>query len=292
MVAIAQLGYLGLSVANLEAWERFATEVLGLEISRREPDGSLALRMDENDWRIALHPTGADDVAYLGWEVPDEDTLLALADLLKASGVAVREGGAELAKARRVRGLVEFSDPSGVASEIYFGPLVRHEKPFRSPRAHAGFRTGEQGLGHVVLMVRDFEATFRFYHDLLGFRVSDYVELQPAPNFRVTICFLHANPRHHSLAFVAAPAAKRLNHFMLETATLDDVGRTLDLCPEHGVAIAQTLGRHTNDHMVSFYAVTPSGFQVEVGWGARQVDDRTWQVQTHESGSAWGHRRP
>ncbi len=292
MVAVAQLGYLGLSVGKLDAWESFATTVLGLEVWGREPDGSLALRLDENDWRIALHPSGADDVAYVGWEVPDQEALFALTDILKGSGVSVREGSAELTRARRVRGLVEVADPSGIASEIYFGPLVRPEEPFRSPRAHAGFVTGEQGLGHLVLMVRDFDATFRFYHDLLGFRVSDYVELEPAPNFEITICFMHANSRHHSLAFAAAPLPKRLNHFMLQTANLDDVGRTLDLCQEHVVPIAQTLGRHTNDRMVSFYAVTPSGFQVEVGWGAREVDDRTWQVQTHRSGSMWGHRRP
>jgi hypothetical protein len=32
--------------------------------------------------------------------------------------------------------------------------------------------------------------------------------------------------------------------------------------------IAQTLGRHTNDRIVSFYARTPSGFEVEFGFGA------------------------
>lgn len=26
------------------------------------------------------------------------------------------------------------------------------------------------------------------------------------------------------------------------------------------------LGKHTNDHMVSFYLRTPSGFNVEYGW--------------------------
>jgi hypothetical protein len=41
------------------------------------------------------------------------------------------------------------------------------------------------------------------------------------------------------------------------------------------------LGKHTNDHMVSFYLRTPSGFNVEYGWGAREMDDATWQVQVH-----------
>ena len=35
----------------------------------------------------------------------------------------------------------------------------------------------------------------------------------------------------------------------------------------------QTLGRHPNDRMFSFYAKTPSGFQFEFGWGGREVDD-------------------
>jgi len=43
--------------------------------------------------------------------------------------------------------------------------------------------------------------------------------------------------------------------------------------------------------MVSFYMASPSGFEVEYGFGARTVDDRTWQVQTHRAVSVWGHRR-
>jgi hypothetical protein len=46
----------------------------------------------------------------------------------------------------------------------------------------------------------------------------------------------------------------------------------------------------SNDHMVSFYLRTPSGFNVEYGWGAREVDDATWQVQVHTAGSIWGHQ--
>jgi catechol 2,3-dioxygenase-like lactoylglutathione lyase family enzyme len=37
------------------------------------------------------------------------------------------------------------------------------------------------------------------------------------------------------------------------------------------------------------YIVTPSGLKVEYGWGARLVDDATWQVQRHDRGGLWGH---
>jgi hypothetical protein len=44
--------------------------------------------------------------------------------------------------------------------------------------------------------------------------------------------------------------------------------------------------------MVSFYARTPSGFDVEIGWGARTVDDATWQERVYGEISEWGHRPP
>ena len=83
---------------------------------------------------------------------------------------------------------------------------------------------------------------------------------------------------------------KRMHHFMLQLHNLDDVGSTYDLCQRNEVPIDMTLGRHTNDLMLSFYLKTPSGFSVEYGWGAREVDDTTWQVQLHRTGSIWGHK--
>jgi hypothetical protein len=86
------------------------------------------------------------------------------------------------------------------------------------------------------------------------------------------------------------PAPKRLMHFMLQCRHVDDVGSTYYLCQDQGIEISGTLGRHTNDHMMSFYMRSPSGFEIEYGWGARIVDDATWQVQKHEAPSIWGHR--
>ena len=54
--------------------------------------------------------------------------------------------------------------------------------------------------------------------------------------------------------------------------------------------IVPLMKQHPNDQMLSFYARTPSGFAVEVGWGGRKVDDATWQVRTYDRTSTWGHR--
>ncbi|MGH7838394.1 MAG: VOC family protein [Candidatus Binataceae bacterium] len=292
MASVKQLGYLGLNVKTLAEWERFATEILGLQSAGVAPDGSLYLRMDENHHRFILRQNDADDVAFIGWEVTDEPALHELTTQLEAAGVEVAAGTPELAHNRGVAELVQFRDPNGIANEAYYGPLMNSEAPFHSSRAIAGFETGIMGLGHIVLGVADAAQSLHFYRDALGMRISDLIEMKMrrgAPS-GLTINFLHCNPRHHSLAFGEFPAGKRLHHFMLQVKTIDDVCSTMYLCQDRGVPIAATLGRHTNDQMVSFYMRTPSGFEIEYGYGARQIDDATWKVQRHEAGSIWGHR--
>lgn len=291
MVSITQLGYLGLSVSDIDVWERFATHTLGLQVAKREDDGSLLLRMDDYHHRFLVHPTGKDDLAYIGWEVKDEHALRAMAEQLRTAGVEVTQGTPAEAEARRVVELIKFQDPSGIASEIFYGPLMAFHMPFQSPRPISGFVADTQGLGHMVVVMDDFARSLHFYRDVLGMRISDFVQVERPPGHKMRLAFFHCNPRHHTLAFYAMPQPpKRLNHFMLQVKSLDDVGATYYLCQDQGVPITRNLGRHTNDHMVSFYLRSPSGFEVEYGWGARVVDDNTWQVQLHTSGSMWGHR--
>ena len=292
MECITQLGYLGLSVSNINQWEHFATQTLGLQISGRETDGTLLLRNDEYHRRLLVHPTGKDDLAYIGWEVIDEHALYRMADQLKAAGTEVRQGAPAEAKARGVVNLMAFHDPSGIPMEIFYGPLMAYNAPFQSPRPISGFVAGEHGFGHMVITMDDFERSIHFYRDVLGMRISDFVEVvRPTTGQQRRLAFFHCNPRHHTIAFYAAPnPPKRLNHFMLQTRALDDVGTTFNLCQDQGIPISRGLGRHTNDQMFSFYLVSPSGFEIEYGWGGRVVDDSTWQVQYHQDGSIWGHR--
>ncbi|MBS0561022.1 MAG: VOC family protein, partial [Proteobacteria bacterium] len=120
---------------------------------------------------------------------------------------------------------------------------------------------------------------------LLGFRVSDYA-LKPYPLF-----FFHVNGRHHSFAMVGS-GKRGLHHFMVELCGLDDVGQGYDLAQLDEGRVAYTLGRHTNDHMTSFYTHAPSGFFVEYGWGGRVIDPGAWRAhETHDGPSLWGHER-
>ena len=291
MTSVRQLGYLGLEVSDLPRWEKFAVDLLGLEPARRGADGSLALRMDRYEQRIVLHRGPADDLRYLGFELANDAELESLGAELVRAGCAVSEGKPETAAARRVTRLLELTDPTGIPVELYVGAALARE-PFHSSRIASGFVAGEEGLGHAVICAKDAAASERFYAELLGMRLSDRVRLPLNPSFTLEIRFLHANARHHSIAFASVPMPKRLHHFMLEVQSQDDVGRAHDRMLEAGVTLSMDLGKHPNDQMYSFYAKTPSGFDVEVGFGGVKVDDATWSVRTYDHVSIWGHKPP
>jgi 2,3-dihydroxybiphenyl 1,2-dioxygenase len=289
VTGIDQLGYLGFEVSDIAAWETFATQVLGLAVVDRKPDGAFALRMDGHHRRFVITPGKADDLTVIGWQVRDEKALAELTARLRKAGVEVMECSAEKAAERLVSKLVELRDPSGLPLEIYCGPTLASE-PFESKVVRSGFVADELGLGHLVISSGDFEVTRSFYCDLLSFRLSDRV-VADVHGYKADLSFFHTNGRHHSLAF-GGPQRKRLHHFLVEARSMDEVGLAFDRALRGGIKIMQTLGRHPNDRMFSFYAKTPSGFQFEFGWGAREVDDATWQPATYNTISEWGHHPP
>lgn len=291
-VAVTQLGYIGLGVSDLVAWKQFATEVLGFQDNGKAASGDVYLRIDDYHHRFILVPNGADDIAFYGWEVRDGSALDQMAARLLASGLEVTEGTTEEADARKVRRLVKFRDPDGIAAELYFGPLI-DQRPFISPRVVHGFKANHLGLGHMVLAVQDPDVYVDFATQVLGARVSDYIVSSEEPQ-RVRGTFLHVNPRHHSVAIGKIRDAQRrkLNHVMVELNNIDDVGRAFSLFQQKGIPVGN-LGRHTNDKMISFYGVTPSGYAIEYGYGGLMVQDESkWEVQVHRAASSWGHGRP
>jgi biphenyl-2,3-diol 1,2-dioxygenase len=281
------LGYVGLEVADLGTWRSYATSFLGF-MNASQSNAELRLRADVRAWRISVSQGKADDLAFAGFEVRDAASLANVCDSLKAAGFEAILAG-PLAERRGVTGLATVEDPNGIQVEIYFGAAESFDTPMVSPVGVRGFLMGDQGLGHIVLHVRDVNATKRFYMDGLGFRLSDMIDMEMWPGVPVELTFLHCNARHHTLALVPASMPKRLNHFMLQVDSMDDVGLAHDRAGRLGVRISDTLGRHTNDHMFSFYADTPSGFQVEFGWGGRTIDEY-WTVVRHKAQSIWGHK--
>jgi hypothetical protein len=75
---------------------------------------------------------------------------------------------------------------------------------------------------------------------------------------------------------------------MVELEDLDAVGRLYDRCEREGT-VTRSLGRHSNDGMVSFYAAAPDPVEIEIGCGGRLVADEVTET-TYDAPSVWGHR--
>ncbi|MEQ9143984.1 MAG: VOC family protein [Parvibaculaceae bacterium] len=288
-MSIASLGYIGFEVSDTAAWKNFLEDFLGL-MRAAEDNKQLAYRMDERAARIFLLSGDRNDIALIGLETPDFDAFEKMKASLLARGIPFTNGDSSLRARRHVTDLIRLKDPAGLDVEIYYGPTEQTNLPFNSPAGVSAFCTGEQGAGHVVLASDDIDTVRAFYVDVLGFRLSDTIGMKLAPEIAVTLEFYHCNPRHHTLALAGMPAPRRLHHFMVEMASLDDVGFALDRMGACGIRQRTTLGKHTNDQMVSFYAETPSGFDVEVGCAGIPVLEETWRVAHHEAASMWGHK--
>lgn len=289
MSNVNRLGYVGFEVSDLARWEVFATEVLGMQVSRKDEGRAIALRMDEHEQRLLLTKGPADDAAFFGWEVNTEAGLDALAARIADAGVAVTPGSAAEAQERRVEKLYSCQDPDGNRVELYFGPKLTNA-PFHSAVLTSAFVTGNQGMGHYFHVAKtDRQATLDFYVGLLGFRYSDFIRQELAPGLVADAAFLHCNPRHHSMAVALFPMVpKRLHHFMIEVASLEDLGRAYDRCRALEFPLELTIGMHPNNKALSFYVRSPSGFSFEVGWGGVVIDEG-WSVKSFDRLSAWGH---
>src|SRR5919199_1419027 len=206
-MSVSKLAYVGANATDLAAWKNYGTEVLGLEIGTDSGARLLYLRADERHHHLSLHAADNDDVAYVGWELANHESLKAAASTLERHGVRVESGKPNELADRRVLELAHFTCPyTGVRMELTVGNETVFNPRFTPTRDLSGFLTGELGMGHVVLYAADVQAAVNFYVRTLGFGISDYAV---SPDGARLGAFLHCNPRHHSLAFFGIPMGPR-----------------------------------------------------------------------------------
>ncbi|GAC1611846.1 MAG: biphenyl-2,3-diol 1,2-dioxygenase [Mycobacteriales bacterium] len=288
------LGYLTISTTALDRWRELAVEVLGMVPGDGPDPHALYLRVDDRAARLVLVPGDEDRLLSVGWEVRDAKRLAEVVRRLEDAGAPVKAGTVEEADDRRVQELVHTQDPAGTALELFHGAALVHD-PLVTPFG-ARFVTGDQGMGHVVLPTKDPQASYDFYTQVLGFASRGAMRVPSAmvpggdPDDRYFVRFLSTNQRHHTLALGPWWQPNGIIHFMLEVTELDDVGRALDRLLTHRLHLSSTLGRHTNDHMVSFYVATPSGCDIELGCFGRRICEDGYTAEDITSDSFWGHR--
>ena len=289
MVKVQALGYVVAESTDVSKWKSYAEQVLGMSTAPAA-NGGLYLKMDEREFRILVVPGHTDRYVASGWDVANERDFDTLVTKIKQAGVEVVAASDQVRGERKAQKLASFTDPSGNRHELRFGDTGK-QSPFKSPIGVKGFKTAEQGMGHTVLPSLQFDASLKFFREVMGFGLSDTMSLKFAPDAPpMRIYFLHAQGgRHHSLALAEMPNPSGCVHVMVEVTEKEEVDRAEKRQQQHGVKLMATMGQHENDKMTSFYMMTPGGFALEYGWGGIAVDPATWKTTEGQRVSIWGH---
>ncbi|OMC21363.1 VOC family protein [Mycobacterium sp. SP-6446] len=285
------LGYVVIETEKFGDWRRFGRDAIGMHLDEAGND-AIRFRLDDNECRFLLQHGAAEDVSALGWQVDDHDAFDTVLARVKRHGVPVTEGTDDEAALRGVERLVRFPGPNGLTQEVF--TRARAGTASLRMAAGGGFVTGAAGLGHVAVTTTKPHQLRGYYDVVLDARLSDYID-ETISGLKFKIRFLRVNERHHTVAIAAVnrlrlnPIRTRVQHVNVQVAQLDDMTAAYQRVKQLGFRMALGVGQHTNDKELSFYAVTPSGFEWELGWNPIVVDEATWEPTTYRGISIWGH---
>ncbi len=122
-------------------------------------------------------------------------------------------------------------------------------------------------LGHLVLNVRDIQKSVKFYTEIVGLEVSDWISDQ--------MVFLRSSVDHHDLALAQIPPGEAaaadtyrpwrpgLEHFSYELASIDEVEVMGRFLQEKEVEIVRGIGKHGPGENVFLVFKDPDGNYVE-----------------------------
>ena len=126
-------------------------------------------------------------------------------------------------------------------------------------------------ISHIVLHSPDHHAAVKFFTDVLGFRVSDWLG-----DF---MCFLRCNTAHHRVAILPGPPC--LNHVAFDMLSVDDMMSGASRLKQRGTDLRWGPGRHTAGNNTFSYFCTPAGFAVEYTAELDEVDFDTHEDKVH-----------
>ncbi len=274
MITLKDIRYVRLGTSNLDDAVRYATQILGLELVRRER-GSAYLRADDRDHTL-VYSTGNPGDHVAAFELASEQELDAAGAELDNAGHKVHAGTRAECEQRHVNSFVAFKDPSGNAIELVARPAHCGRRYF--PSRDAGI-TGFSHIGLHSIAPRQDE---HFWTTMCNARVSDWIGEAP---------LLRIDPVHHRMALFPSrrTGVQHINH---QVESIDDVMRSYYFLREKNVRIRFGPGRHPTSGAMFLYFEGPDGMIYEYSTGVRMITDETYIPRqfpaANSSYCAWG----
>lgn len=283
MLQPSRLGYLAFDVADLESSTLFYQDLVHLEVIA-ERDDSVFLRGGIDHHWIVLRQSSTPGFNRVAYEMADEQSLDEMEQKLKSAGVEITHGGD--IEADGVERWLRFRDPEGIQFELFINMLTLPVPPVA--RSYVRF----EKLVHAGIGVKDIRRAHRFYHDVLGFRDSDWAE-------RRAVLMHCADRYHHSLAVFGYPTATKgtIDHVCIQVAGVDDLMRARNIVMEHEVPFSQDLARHMASGSWGYYFKDLiNHYNVEFCLEHRQLaqvgDQARMLPAMLETGDVWKATRP
>ncbi len=242
---IAKIGYAGFNTPDIEAMLAYYTKVIGFTLVERDSDGTAYLRSILDHHTIALYPAKENGLRHIGFQIGDNQTLKEAAAQLREQGIAAEtQTDAQPGIAEQLH----FTDPEGITLHVYSTMEQVHDS-----FPEAGIVP--EKLGHIALAVHDPKKMADFYQQVLGFRVSDWIE-----DFFV---FLRCSPDHHTMNFLRSKYQK-MHHVAFQLKDWAHVQRACDHLYNHQIPLLWGPGRHGAGHNIFTYHHDPDKQIVEL----------------------------
>ena len=255
MIKLQNVCYIRLGTRDLEGATRFATDILGLEISDWA-NGTRHFKSDQREHTLCYFD-GDPGIQIAGFEVASKEDLASAATELERLGHAVRAGTRDAADARMVRDFIGFDDPTGNGIELVWRPSVSGD------RYHGTRDAGITGFSHIGLCSTDTVRDEAFWTKVCNARVSDRIG---------DAALLRIDEIHHSIALFPTSRAG-IQHINHQVETGDDIMRSLHFLNERGVNITFGPGRHPSSSAKFLYFEGPDSMVFEYSSGVRSIAD-------------------
>lgn len=253
MIKARRIRHASFSTPDLARQADYYQSIVGLGVIARE-SGRLFMATESDELAIVLEAGAEPKCKRIAFEVAPDADLAAMRTDLSASGIAsdIRSDGIPGVS----RSLV-FTDPEGTEIELISGWNA-------SPATESPGGIAANRLGHVAMYTADPLMTSKFYSEVLGFRVSDWIE--------ESFVFMRCGPDHHTLNFVAGEV-RRMNHIAFELRDASHLHRACDLLGRNRIQILWGPVRHGPGHNVAVYHRNPDGQVVELFFDLDRMTD-------------------
>lgn len=271
-----------LGVRDLDASVDFYTTTWGLDAVSSAGDlVHLAAAGSEEPYVLRLRRSDVDRLDFLTLAARDRPAVdevvarveVAGSEVLARPGAVDAPGGGYGAR---------FLDPEGRVIEV-----VADVSP-RQARRLQPTESVPVGLSHIVLNSVDVAGMQAFLTEVLGLRVSDYLEDK--------MVFLRCRQLHHTIALGRAPHVN-VNHVAFEVLGVDEFMRATGRLLRAGHELVWGPGRHGPGDNTFAYFRDPNHFITEFTTGLEVIaDESTWEPRVYrsvpEESDRWGTSNP